>query len=211
VKRRHSGRLALSLMRSCIERYWKRPTWRLTLTKLGCACWRDERQWHARWHRPHNAPSSMCGATSTLGSLPCFCSFERSARTSSVNPKQDTKARKRTVSAVVRSKRLRLIVRRGAGWGRAVGSTANRWTPPRTVEMCLHIRACVRAFQLHGPRLLPLSACPKASSILASCCDSFCAGRRDYSKHPKSLCKNLAQLTWPPAASPASPKFLFKL
>lgn len=77
------------------------------------------------------------------------------------------------MSAVVRSKRLRLIVRRGAGWGRAVGSTANQWTPPRTVEMCLRIRACVRAFRLHGPRLLPLSACPKASRILASCSDPF--------------------------------------
>ena len=78
-----------------------------------------------------------------------------------------------------------------------VGSTANRWTPPRTVEMCLRIRACVRAFRLHGPRLLPLSACPKASRILASCSDPFCAGRRDYSKHPKSLCRNLASCFLP--------------
>jgi hypothetical protein len=41
--------------------------------------------------------------------------------------------------AAYRSTRCRV------GWGRAVGSTANRWTPPRTVEMCLRIRACVRA------------------------------------------------------------------
>ena len=95
--------------------------------------------------------------------------------------------------AAYRSTRCRV------GWGRAVGSTANRWTPPRTVEMCLRIRACVRSFRLHGPRLLPLSACPKASRILASCSDPFCAGRRDYSKHPKSLCRNLAScfLPWP--------------
>ena len=93
--------------------------------------------------------------------------------------------------AAYRSTRCRV------GWGRAVGSTANRWTPPRTVEMCLRIRACVRAFRLHGPRLLPLSACPKASRILASCSDPFCAGRRDYSKHPKSKCRNLASCFLP--------------
>lgn len=93
--------------------------------------------------------------------------------------------------AAYRSTRCRV------GWGRAVGSTANRWTPPRTVEMCLRIRACVRAFRLHGPRLLPLSACPKASRILASCSNPFCAGRKDYSKHPKSLCRNLASCFLP--------------
>ncbi len=51
----------------------------------------------------------------------------------------------------------------------------------------------------HGPRLLPLSACPKASTILASCSDPFCAGRRDYPKHPQSpsLCRNLASCFLP--------------
>ena len=89
------------------------------------------------------------------------------------------------------------------GWGRAVGSTANRWTPPRTVEMCLRIRACVRAFRLHGPRLLPLSACPKASRILASCSDHFCGGTKRLLKAPQKSVQEPGLLL--------SPKFLFKL
>ena len=88
---------------------------------------------------------------------------------------------------------------RGAGWGRAVGSTANQWTPPRTVEMCLRIRACVRAFRLHVPPLLPLSACPKASRILASCCDPFSRAGETTQSTPKGCAG-----TWPPAFSQIS-------
>ena len=98
-------------------------------------------------------------------------------------------------TAAYRSTRCRV------GWGRAVGSTANRWTPPRTVEMCLRVRACMRAFRLHGPRLLPLSACPKASRILASCSDPFSRAGETTQSTPK-VCAG----TW----LLHSPKFLFK-